>query len=235
MTEPISPKSLGSYIRMVLNERGMSANMLAQASGVAESTIRSLLKQGEDLSAPGPHPLVLRAVCDALGLDHIRIFQMAGYIPLEYQPAHLTPSGEYVGVCFDAMTPDQQAMLLGMIASLDRSKQLPLGGKQMAHLVQEVAHLRQQYGLFRFRKAPVLDEIGRIAGNLLRPNLEELYLERTFLRLSALFQGDADMTITRAHIQQVIHHANAAAVVNILLPRKEMYGSLEKLYWLIHP
>lgn len=235
MTDDQSPKTLGSYIRMILNERGMSGNMLAAASGVAESTIRSLLKQGEDASAPGPHPLVLRAVCDVLGLDHVRVFQMAGYIPLDYQPAHLSPSGEYVGLCFDAMTPDQQAMLLGLIASLDRSRQLPLSGKRLEQLVQEVARLRQQYSLFRFHKLPVLDEIGRIAGNLLRSNPEDLYLDRIFLRLSALFHADPEPPITRAQIDRVIHHPNAGAVLNILLPRKEMRTSLEKFYWLIHP
>src|SRR5687768_13211001 len=92
--------TLGSFLRLILDDRGMSANMLAMASGVAESTIRSLLKQGEDVRVPGSHPLVLRAVCDVLGLDHVRIFQMADYIPEDYYPTHLTPTAEYVGTLF---------------------------------------------------------------------------------------------------------------------------------------
>jgi hypothetical protein len=228
-------ETLGTFFRQVLDERGMGANMLAIASGVAESTIPSLLKQGEDDSAPGPHPLVLRAVCDVLGLDHIRIFQMAGYIPEDYYPTILSPTAEYVAVCFDALSADQQKMIMGLLTSLDKSNSLPFNGEQMALLVKAVADLRKQYPMFRIRKFTAADEVGRIAGKLLRKHPEERYLNSTFKRLTALFEDEPQVSITRERLEEVVNHVHAKVLLNMLLPRKEVPDSLEKLYWLLRP
>jgi hypothetical protein len=228
-------ETLGSFLRRVLDERGMSANMLATASGVAESTIRNLLKQGEDSSAPGPHPLVLRAICDILGLDHIRIFQMADYIPADYYPTHLSPTAEYVALCFDSLLPNQQQMFLGLLDSLDRSHSLPFDGQKMTRLLQEVANLRQQQPMFRVRKFTAADEVGRIAGKVLRKNPTEHYLVATLKRLNALFEDSGEGEIPRERVEAVIGDVRALVVLNILLPRKEAPTSLEKLYWLLRP
>jgi hypothetical protein len=227
--------TLGSFLRQVLDERGMSANMLAMASGVAESTIRSLLKQGEDESAPGSHPLVLRAVCDVLELDHIRIFQMAGYIPNDYYPTELSPAAEYVGMCFDALAPGQQTMILGLLTSLDKTNSLPFNGEKMSDLVKAVADLRKRHPMFRIRRFTAADEVGRIAGKLLRKNPEERYINSTVKRLNALFKGEPDVQITREHVEEVVSHVHAKVILNMLLPRKEISDSLEKLYWLLRP
>lgn len=234
-SQPTSHLSLGKYIRQVLDERNMSGNMLAQASGVSESTVRSLLKQGEDDSAPGPHPLVLRAVCDVLGLDHVRIFQMAGYIPSEYHPTHLSPNAEYVGMCFDALDPLQQQMIMGMLTSLDKTNAFPFHGDQMGDLIRRVASLRENHPMFRTRQFTRADEVGRIAGKALRPDPSEWFLNSTHRRLSQLFEDNPDISITRQRVYEVSEHSNARAILNMLLPRKEIPSALEKLYWLLRP
>lgn len=63
-------ETLGGYVRTVMEQRGLNSNRLAQAAGVTEGTIRNLLKQQRDNSnVSSPHPLVLRAVSEALHLD----------------------------------------------------------------------------------------------------------------------------------------------------------------------
>lgn len=232
-TDESAAVTLGTFMRRILDERNMSGNMLAQAAGVSESTVRSLLKQGEDDSAPGPHPLVLRAVCDVLDLDHVRVFQLANYIPHDYHPTHLSAQAEYVGICFDVMTPDQQAMILGLINSLDRASKFPFNGDQMGDLVQRVADLRQQHPMFRARKFTKGDEVSRITGKALRPDPSEWFLNSTHRRLMQLF--DEYQAITRQRVFEVSEHPNARVILNLLLPRKEIPSALEKLYWLLRP
>ncbi|MBN1564662.1 MAG: helix-turn-helix transcriptional regulator [Anaerolineae bacterium] len=227
--------TLGSFMKQILDERGMSGNMLAQASGVSESTVRSLLKQGEDDSAPGPHPLVLRAVCDVLGLDHVRIFQMAGYIPDDYHPTHLSPDAEYVGLCYDALEPAQQVMIKGMLTSLDKTNAFPFNGDQMGDVIKRVGELRQIHPMFRARKFTAADEVGRVTGKALRPDPSEWFLNSSHRRLVQLFEDDPAVEVTRKRVFEVSEHPSARAILNMLLPRKEIPSALEKLYWLLRP
>ena len=229
------PQTLGSFMKQILDERGMSGNMLSQASGVSESTVRSLLKQGEDEKAPGPHPLVLRAVCDVLGLDHVRIFQLAGYIPDDYHPTHLSTDAEYVGLCFDALEPAQQTMIKGMLTSLDKTNTFPFNGDHMGDVIKHVAQLRQDFPMFRARKFTAADEVGRVTGKALRPDPSEWFLNSTHRRLAQLFEDESGVEITRQRVFDVSEHPSARAILNMLLPRKEIPSALEKLYWLLRP
>lgn len=227
--------TLGSFLRNILDDRDMSANMLAMASGVAESTIRSLLKQGEDVRVPGSHPLVLRAVCDVLGLDHVRIFQMADYIPEDYYPTHLSPTAEYVGTLFDHLSPDQQTMLLTMLRTVSKGE--VVSGSSVEGLVEQVGELRRKYEMFRIRRLYMGNELERIAEKFFKnPEMRhDWYIDAVFDRLNGVFQEVDAPLIKRAHIDEVVLRPHVKIVLNMLLPLKELSNSLEKLYWLLHP
>jgi len=75
----------------------------------------------------------------------------------------------------------------------------------------------------------------RIAGKALRPDPSEWFLNSTHRRLSQLFEDDPDLTITRQRVYEASEHSNARAILNMLLPRKDIPSALEKLYWLLRP
>ena len=77
--------TLGELIEKALVKRGISSNKLSELAGVSQGTIHNLLKQGRDSSVPGPHPRVLRSVCEVLDLDQLYVFQLVGYIDPNYQ------------------------------------------------------------------------------------------------------------------------------------------------------
>src|SRR5258708_6004274 len=123
-----SKMSLGEFIEHAMNHRQISHNRLSELAGVSQGTIHNLAKQGRDSNVPGPHPRVLRAVCEVLGLDQLVVFQMAGYIDQNYQPLPEKPSavGAYVQRCFESLSPVNQAHLLMLLEQLQVEEKVPL-------------------------------------------------------------------------------------------------------------
>ena len=107
MAQTEHPK-LGSYLQSKLDERKMSANALSFAAGVAQSTISLLLRQGEDLDLPGTHPQVLSSVCNVLDLDYLYVFQLAEYIPFDYEPPVTANAGNFIQREFGNLTRGRQ-------------------------------------------------------------------------------------------------------------------------------
>jgi transcriptional regulator with XRE-family HTH domain len=226
-------QSFGSYLRTILDQRGMSGNQLAKAAGVTEGTIRNLLKQGEDPSVSSPHPLVLRAVCEALDLDHIRVLQMVEYIPAAYQPTALTPLAEVVGVQFDQLSAEGQRVVLSVLASLAATDGLT--SDTIHTLAQAVRDLRRAHPMFIERRFDVRDALGRVVGNVFGMYATPHLLHSLESRLSELFREDPSITISQERIQAVAANAHARVVLNLLLPRKDIADPIEKLYWLVFP
>lgn len=114
--------SLGDYLRHTLQTRKMSGSLLAQLAGVSQGTISNLLRSGTADSADGPRPQVLRAVCEVLDLDQVKVFQLAGYIAPQVEEdaatKQLSKRGEYVGRLFDSLTHEQQDSVLTAIQHL---------------------------------------------------------------------------------------------------------------------
>jgi DNA-binding Xre family transcriptional regulator len=82
--------NLGELLEHRLRAYNISSNKLSELAGVSQGTIHNLLKQGRDSSVPGPHPRVLRAICEVLVLDQLEVFQLVGYIDPNYRPTNYT-------------------------------------------------------------------------------------------------------------------------------------------------
>ena len=229
MTKP----SFGAYLRTLLEQRGMSGNQLAKAAGVTEGTIRNLLKQGEDASVSSPHPLVLRAVSEVLGIDVVRVLQMLDYVPADYHPTGLTPIGEYIGLSFDQLSEDKQRVLLGVMATLTGDS--GVSPDDINRLSQAVRDLRKTHPMFIERKFDVRDEFGRVVGSFFGLLSDTQLMYTITRRLLALFSDEPSMTISEEQVKDAATQPRGRIILNLLLPRKEIPNPLEKLYWLMFP
>jgi transcriptional regulator with XRE-family HTH domain len=225
--------SFGAYLRTLLEQRGMSGNQLAKAAGVTEGTIRNLLKQGEDPSVSSPHPLVLRSVSEVLGLDVVQVLQMLDYVPSDYRATPLSPIGEYVGLSFDQLPPDGQRVLLGVLTTL--TGESSLSPDDINALAQSVRDLRKAYPMFIKRKFDVRDEVGRVVGSFFGMFSDAQLLHTITRRLSELFRNEPESVITEDRVRAAANHPHGRVLLNLLIPRKEIPNSLEKLYWLMFP
>jgi transcriptional regulator with XRE-family HTH domain len=236
MSEPLETEpSLSVYLRQVLEARHMSGNQLAQVAGIAEATVRNLLKQGADPDVPGPHPLVLKAVCEALQLDEIEVFQRAGYLSAIPRGGQLSASAEYFGLRFDHLPPEQQAILWDLLGSLEKASGITPPGEQIRWLLEEVRKLRKAHPMFEKRRFTLTDEAGRLLGNLTPHLTLNVMLDSLTERFRDLFVTEPSVAITPDAIQAILEHPHAVIVLNALLPRKDIPSALEKLFWLSHP
>lgn len=228
-----SALSLSELLRTVLQERGLSNSALAEKVGISEGTVRNLLKQGSGEEPAKPHPLVLRGIAEALDLDQVQLFQLAGYIAPGYEPSMLSAGAQYVGLCFDALPSDKQQLLIRLMHSMMETSGLTPAHEHLQQLLAQVSELQKEHRMFRQRRFGIRDEFGRVAGNVTRTTTPKLLLKMVCDRLVGLFQDEPTVVITRKHIQQVIDHPDGMVILNALLPRKAVPTGLEKLYWLL--
>jgi hypothetical protein len=114
--------TLGRFVSDLMAKHHHNNSSLAQAAGVSESVIRNLLKHGLDPKAKDPDPRTLRQVADALGINSVMLFQMAGYI--SPQPMANSVRAEYLADVFDELPPEKQDAVLGVLEAMaDTPKQ----------------------------------------------------------------------------------------------------------------
>jgi tRNA-dihydrouridine synthase len=89
---------------------------LAAAAGVSEGVIRNLLKHGIDSRAKDPDPRTLRQVADALDVDAVMLFRLAGYIPPQANANSVR--AEYLADVFDELPPEKQDAVLGVLEAM---------------------------------------------------------------------------------------------------------------------
>ena len=68
--------TLGTYLMMLRNEKGLSQRELAERSGVSNAEL-SRIEAGKRQK---PSPVILRAVANALSADYTDLMKIAGYI-----------------------------------------------------------------------------------------------------------------------------------------------------------
>lgn len=220
--EASNEKTLGGFLRRTLDTQHMSNNILAQSTGIAEGTVRNLLRYGIDADAPAPHPHTLRAVAEFLHLNPIHLFRLAGYITDEDVASTLSPVAEYLGQRFDLLHPDQQKMVLDILGTLEKSNGLPNYGAVILEHIAAGKTLRQRH-LNR------LEWLDLKISDLLGIRTDQLMLNGIHRRLQDLFPNEA---FTHDNVQQVADHPVAMAVMSTLLPRKDLPRGLDKLYYL---
>ncbi len=113
-------QTLGEFLEHALQQRGMSANQLSELAGISQGTVRNLLKQGDTESVPGPHPKKLKAVCEVLNLDQVKVFQLAGYISPDDSDVFQAEDEHSQSIIdlFAMLSPDKQATTLAQLTEL---------------------------------------------------------------------------------------------------------------------
>jgi transcriptional regulator with XRE-family HTH domain len=115
----VTPYTLGAFISDLMRRQQTNNVSLAAAAGVSEGVIRNLLKHGIDSRAKDPDPRTLRQVADALGVDAITLFRLAGYIPPQANVNSVR--AEYLADVFDELPPEKQDAVLGVLEAMTDS------------------------------------------------------------------------------------------------------------------
>jgi len=112
----LSANTLGRFVADLMQKHQHNNSSLAQTARVSESAVRNLLKVGLDARAKDPDGRTLRKVADALGVDPLKLFRLAGYIPAVAD--RISVRAEYLGVLFDRMPPEKQEAVLSLFEAL---------------------------------------------------------------------------------------------------------------------
>lgn len=111
-----TPNSLGTFVSDLMKKYQHNNVSLAQAAGVSEGVIRNLLKHGNDARAKDPDPRTLRQVADALGVDALKLFRLAGYLPPKANANSIR--AEYLADVFDGLPREKQDAVLGVLEAM---------------------------------------------------------------------------------------------------------------------
>ncbi len=125
------PPSLGAFVADLMEKHQHSNVSLAAAAGVSEGVIRNLLKHGIDLRAKDPDPRTLRLVADALDVDAVMLFRLAGYVSPQANANSVR--AEYLADVFDELPPEKQDAVMGVLEAMTES----YTRKEIIHAMRE--------------------------------------------------------------------------------------------------
>jgi transcriptional regulator with XRE-family HTH domain len=108
--------TLGAFIADLMKRHEHNNVSLAAAAGVSEGVIRNLLKHGIETRVKDPDPRTLRRVADALDVDALMLFRLAGYIPPQANANSVR--AEYLADVFDELPPEKQDAVLGVLEAM---------------------------------------------------------------------------------------------------------------------
>lgn len=121
--------TLGQLIADLMNQKNHSNRSLAAVAGVSDTAIRNLLKFGLEANAKDPDARTLRRVADALGVDALKLFRLAGYVPPQRDA--FSVRAEYLAETFDELPPEKQDAVLGVIEAMADKMQRKAAIRQM--------------------------------------------------------------------------------------------------------
>jgi hypothetical protein len=123
--------TLGRFLADLMRNQNHNNSSLAAVAGVSESVIRNLLKHGIDSRAKDPDPRTLRRVADALGVDAIMLFRLAGYLPPQSDANSVR--AEYLADVFDELPVEKQDAVLGVLEAMSDKR----SRKETIHAMRE--------------------------------------------------------------------------------------------------
>jgi hypothetical protein len=108
--------TLGGFIADLMERQQHSNRSLATSARISEGAVRNLLKFGIDKNAKDPDARTIQQVAHALGVNPLRLYRLAGYLP----PVPDTHSvrAEFVADVFDKLPPDKQDAVLGVLDAM---------------------------------------------------------------------------------------------------------------------
>ena len=114
-------KTLGSFLKEVLDARGLTERMVAQGAGIAQSGLSNVISE----KAREPDPNTLRRIAAFLKIDVFILFRLLGYVPPSTEAyGSYSPMGLYVAHRFDALPPERQRAVLHVIESLMEDREI---------------------------------------------------------------------------------------------------------------
>jgi hypothetical protein len=203
-------------------QNNVSAGKLAQAAGVAENSIRNVLRFGLDDDAPAPSPKLLVAVADFLRLDPTWLFSLAGYLPTTRREIGVL--GEYVAARFEELTPEQQNALLEMLEEFEEANGVPHYRKAIRKWQKQSRELHGSRSLWFVKPDQLLS---RLLGGI----SEDSMLRSIEFHLGLLLP---DASPTSDEILHVTQHPVGKAILGEILPEKDVPTALSRLYYLSH-
>jgi hypothetical protein len=108
--------TLGDFIAELMERHHHSNRSLAAAAGISEGAVRNLLKYGVDARARDPEARTILQVATALGVNPLRLYRLAGYLP----PATETHSvrASLVADVFDELPREKQDAVLSVVEAM---------------------------------------------------------------------------------------------------------------------
>jgi transcriptional regulator with XRE-family HTH domain len=108
--------TLGAFVAELMQKQRYTNRALAAAAGISEGAVRNILKFGVEADARDPEARTLQLVAQALGINPLRLYRMAGYLPPT--PDVHSVRAEFVADIFDHLTFDQQQAILSVLDTM---------------------------------------------------------------------------------------------------------------------
>lgn len=112
----MSRATLSTFIADQMRRQQLNNNTLAEAAGISEGAVRNLLKHGSVPNAKDPDARTLRRVAEALNINPMLLYRLAGYLPSE--PNVKSIRAEFVADVFDRLTSEKQEAVLGVLDAM---------------------------------------------------------------------------------------------------------------------
>ena len=108
--------SLGQFIAALMTRQQHTNRSLASVAGISEGAVRNILRHGVDSTAKDPDPHTLTKLAQALDVEPLYLFRLAGYIPPE--PDARSIRAEYVAEIFDHLPTEKQDAVLAVVEAM---------------------------------------------------------------------------------------------------------------------
>lgn len=208
-------QQIAEWLSLKQDSLGLSIRGLAEAVGVSDSTMRVYL----DPSHPhDPQPDILRRIAEFLGMDDLTMF-IISYDLVDPQ-VEMDVSEYYVLDLYRRLSRKDKAVAVSMLRPL--AGETPEAGELIQEAILEGKQLRHR-------------QLGRYE-NMLRAIAAgfRLQTERSLMSTTLSFLEAAGCITTEEEVRRVTNSRLSVAIMNVLLPRKNM-PAWEKLTYLVFP
>ena len=108
--------SLGQFIAALMTRQQHTNRSLASVAGISEGAVRNILRHGVDFRPKILIPHTLTKLAQALDVEPLYLFRLAGYIPPE--PDARSIRAEYVAEIFDRLSSEKQDAVLAVVEAM---------------------------------------------------------------------------------------------------------------------
>jgi transcriptional regulator with XRE-family HTH domain len=108
--------TLGKFVSDLMEAHQHSNRSLAADAGISEGAVRNILKYGADPKAKEPDARTLREIADALNINPLILYRLAGYLPPA--PDANSVRAEYLADVFDQLPPEKQDAVMSVLEAM---------------------------------------------------------------------------------------------------------------------